>query len=90
MSESYQHVVKGGLKLKGGAAVTSGGVGKKKKKKGKDKGKEVRAARVSLPNLAINFSPFFLGTEKRKPQPTILAQPHARPRRAMYAYARPG
>jgi hypothetical protein len=39
MSESYQHVVKGGLKLKGGVP-TSGGVKKKKKKK--DKVKDVR------------------------------------------------
>ena len=39
MSESYQHVVKGGLKLKGGVPA-AGGVKKKKKKK--DKHKEVR------------------------------------------------
>ena len=34
MSESYQHVVKGGLKLKGGVPA-AGGVKKKKKKKDK-------------------------------------------------------
>ena len=39
MSESYQHVVKGGLKLKGGVPA-AGGVKKKKKKK--DKHKDVR------------------------------------------------
>lgn len=39
MSESYQHVVKGGLKLKGGVPA-AGGVKKKKKKR--DKHKEVR------------------------------------------------
>ena len=39
MSESYQHVVKGGLKLKGGVPA-AGGVKKKKKKK--DKQKDVR------------------------------------------------
>ena len=40
MSDSYQHVVKGGLKLKGGGGLpTAGGVKKKKKKKHK----EVRA-----------------------------------------------
>lgn len=38
MSESYQHVVKGGLKLKGGVSA-AGGVKKKKKR---DKHKEVR------------------------------------------------
>jgi hypothetical protein len=44
MSESYQHVVKGGLKLKGGAGLpAAGGVGKKKKKKSKAVGKEVRS-----------------------------------------------
>ena len=36
-SESYQHVVKGGLKLKGGGGLpTAGGVKKKKKKKDKE------------------------------------------------------
>lgn len=40
MSGSYQHVVKSGLKLKGGGGLpTAGGVKKKKKKKHK----EVRA-----------------------------------------------
>jgi hypothetical protein len=40
MSDSYHHVVKGGLKLKGGGGLpTAGGVKKKKKKKHK----EVRA-----------------------------------------------
>ena len=45
-SESYQHVVKGGLKLKGGGGLpTAGGVKKKKKKKDK----EVRTCPSPLP-----------------------------------------
>mmetsp|Transcript_4387 Transcript_4387/g.6862 ORF Transcript_4387/g.6862 Transcript_4387/m.6862 type:complete len:127 (-) Transcript_4387:66-446(-) len=49
MSESYQHVVKGGLKLKGGAGLpAAGGVGKKKKKKSKAVGKEIEEAPLEL------------------------------------------
>ena len=48
MSDSYQHVVRGGLKLKGGGGLpVAGGVGKKKKKKSKGKDKEVSERRPS-------------------------------------------
>ena len=57
---SYEHVVKGGLKFKGGGAlpVTGGGVGKKKKKKSKTKDKEVSRGykRGGVPLSACSLS----------------------------------
>jgi protein FAM32A len=53
MSESYKHVVKGGLKLKGGAGLpTAGGVKKKKKKKKDKELGEVRRPRRPPPPRA--------------------------------------
>ena len=53
MSESYKHVVKGGLKLKGGAGLpTAGGVKKKKKKKKDKELGEVRGPRRPPPPRA--------------------------------------
>ena len=58
MSESYKHVVKGGLKLKGGAGLpTAGGVKKKKKKKKDKELGEVRGPRRPPPPRAPTPSP---------------------------------
>jgi len=74
MSESYGHVIKGGLKLKGGGTVAAGGVGKKKK--GKKSKKEVRECpRLSPPQLVARSSLGTTNTTIRRPNPTPICDP---------------
>ena len=76
MSDSYHHVVKGGLKLKGGGGLpTAGGVKKKKKKK---KHKEVRPrATASTPHRRRDRR----GRSARNLPPPCLTRPRPRPPR---------
>ena len=66
-SESYQHVVKGGLKFKGGGGLpTAGGVKKKKKKKDK-KVRSIPAPLGRLPSpIPPEISPLFPATTRTR------------------------
>ena len=68
-SESYQHVVKGGLKFKGGGGLpTAGGVKKKKKKKDK-KVRSIPAPLGRLPSpIPPEISPKFHLAKQVHPQ----------------------